>query len=177
MKKYIIALTLFAVSSFGAELADILATNVFTCPVMVQTNFLAEMDFVDEAIQEFTGGEYGIITNLQCNICDANFTTTDSNVTVTAAGRYTAYMNLSFNSDTGAAEVECYLFTNGTKALTASGQGIGWDRSVSAQNADGTIATTKTLTLPAGCVVDWRVEPVATETLQWDHGTIGLERK
>jgi hypothetical protein len=43
--------------------------------------------------------------------------------------------------------------------------------------SDGTIAATKTLPLASGAVVDWRIETGASETLQWDHGTVRVERK
>lgn len=78
---------------------------------------------------------------------------------------------------TGAAAIEAYLYTNGVQAVTTSGNKIGWDRTISI-NAIGSIGCKKTLTLPAGCVLDWRLNTAAgTETLHWEHGTIWVERK
>jgi hypothetical protein len=140
-------------------------------------NYLAEMDFTEDGTQQFTAAGFSVITNFIDNIVDAGFTTTHSNITVTTAGRYKAGMALSFRSNTGATEVECYLYTNGVAAVTYGGNEIGWDRSVSVSSSDGTVAAYKTLDLPANCIVDWRIQLNGTDTLQWDHGTISVERR
>ena len=140
-------------------------------------DLMAEQSQRDGAAQAFTGaGGDEIVTNWMANVTDASFTRTHSNITVTPAGRYTISMDASYTTDSGS-DLHAHLFTNGLQAVDSAGNSIGWHRVIANANDDGSVAGSRTITLEAGAIVDWRIDAGANENLIWDHATFRIERK
>jgi len=150
--------------------------DLWTAGSLQRDDFVCEADFIDGASQTFTNGGYTAITNFANNRCDAGFSSDGTQATVSNAGWYEVGMTLSFAGD-GAATIECYLYTNGAQAVTVSGQGVGWDETMSAASVHKTVAFKKLIELAAGTALDFRIETGATEVFTWDHGTVWAERK
>ena len=139
-------------------------------------DLMCELSFQDGTVQPFTGGSFEQVTNMEVNVSDASYSNTDSNLTVTTAGRYTVYLDVSFATD--AAEVlNMHLYTNNTVAVDFGGNNIGWDRNTAATLNNGVVACSKTLILPASCILDWRLQSATAANLTWNHGTFRVERR
>ena len=138
---------------------------------------ICEQSFIDGASQSFTGASgFEIITNFSAHITDTGYTRSHSNVTITSAGRYKVSMQLSFENN-GAGQFECLLYSNGVVVVDAWTNNVGWERTVGASATDGAIAASKTITFPASCILDWRMDAGGDEVTTWGHGTWQIERK
>ena len=158
------------------------AISTLTIPTKVTTGYLSatnnlcEADFKDSGTQVFTAAGYTLITNFQISVCHPAFTATDSNATLSVSGLYRAYMNVSLES-ASAASIACHMFTNGVTAVTPSGNIIGWDADTTQVADSEVVGFEKHIYIEAGTVVDWRIQCGGTETITWDHGTVGLVLK
>jgi len=139
---------------------------------------ICELSFTDGATQTIADAAgYFPVTNFIDNVVDTGFTTTRSNITVSAAGRYSISSALSFDT-ASASTIEADVFTNGVKLVDTAGQEIAWRRDQGAATSHGSAACSRVVTLVAGTVVDFRFDAVgADEILTWHSGNFIIEKK
>jgi len=160
----------------NTPVASITIPTKITTGYISTTNSICEADFKDSATQVFTAAGYTRITNFAVNACSPIFTATDSNATLSVSGRYWAYLNTSLET-ASAADIKCHMYTNGAAAVTTSGNIVGFDVSTTQTAKGETVGFGKHIYITAGTVVDWRIQCGGTETITWNHGTVGLELK
>ena len=155
---------------------NVAATNAVTALDNALWHGLAELSIPEASSQDFTGGAFQAITNLEQNVADTGFTTTHSNITISATGRYTIWATASWDTAT-LSEVEAHFFTNSVTLLDSVGNETGWKRTQGAGGADGVAACHKTVSLVAGSKISFRYKFTDNETATFHYATITVEKR
>lgn len=139
---------------------------------------LCELSLTDNTTQDFTSGAgFEVVTNFTDNAVDLGYSTTDSNITVSVAGRYRISSGISFDTDE-ISEMHLRVYTNGVALVDYTGNVIGWERNQGVQGSKGFAGFSRMVELSAGSVVNLRVDAVgANETITWHSGNFLIEKK
>ena len=174
MKKFL-ALLLLATGVHAGQLTN---TTAEVQAILDRASWygVAELSAAEGITQDFTSGLFQSVTNLGQNVADTGYTTTQSNITVSATGRYDISVSASFDTAT-LSQMEAHVYTNGVTLLDYAGNEIGWKRTQGAGAADGSTATHGVVQLVAGSAVSFRCMFDANETTTWHYFTFTVEKR
>jgi hypothetical protein len=166
-----------AVGCVGAWVLECNGTSWFVSSSTGVESSMAALSMVDYTTNSYTAGAATILLEWEVNRVTAGFTTTSSNIVNHVAGWYDVSQYASLQGTTAAAELECYLYTNGVLALDAGGNKIGFDVTLSAAATHVNPSFYKSIYLAANTTNDIRITTVDNETLEFEHGAFTIERK
>ena len=150
-----------------------------TAAAFIATNFMCEMSMLEDSVQTITDAQgFMWVTNFMSAECDADFTTTHSNIMVLRAGRYKVSGEFSFTTATASAP-ECHFYTNGSVALDGAGNEFGWKRDIGSGGASG-IGFAKSsgyINLHTNALCSWRIDVPADEIFTWSYVRFLIERR
>jgi len=131
---------------------------------------------LESNVQAFADDTWVAITNWQEAFTGVDFAGTHSNILVLTDGDFHIHGDFSWESD-GAADALLRVFTNHVLAVDASGNGIGFRRTI-ALNTWGCASFQRMLTLSSNTVVSVRIyNSAGADDFTWDNAAFGMHKE